>query len=175
MASFQQRVIGAIRLSPATFEEVEHDTSATAQAAIVVVVTSITTSMSWYFGIGSPGWILRGAINAVLAWGVGALVLWQVGTRLLPGRKTEADFGQLLRCLGFAQAPGLFGLLAVVPVIGLFAPFITSVWVIAASFIAVRQALDYDDTFRAIMVCLIAWVVSVIVFTALGLGTSRVL
>lgn len=174
MASFQQRVLGVLRLDAATFEDVEHDRDATWQAAAVVAATSVTTSVGWYFGIGSPGWILRGAIHALLAWAIGSAVLWQVGTRLLPGKNTEADFGQLLRCLGFAQVPGIVGLLAVVPILGLFAPFIAAVWVIAASFIAVRQALDYDDTFRAIMVCLIAWVVSVIVFAVLGLGSSRV-
>ncbi len=174
MASFQQRVLGSIRLDAATFEEVEHDHSATVQAAVVVLVTSVTTSVSWYFGISSPGWILRGAVNAMLAWAVGAVALWQIGTRLLPGRNTEADLGQLLRCLGFAQAPGVIGVLAVVPLVGLFAPFVASAWVIAASFIAVRQALDYDNTFRAIMVCLLAWIVSVVVFMALGIGASRV-
>ena len=174
MATFQQRVLGAIRLDAATFEDVEHDHSATVQAAVVVLVASLTTSVSWYFGIAAPGWILRGAINALLAWAIGALVLWQIGTRLLPGRNTEADLGQLLRCLGFAQAPGVLGLLAVVPVIGIFAPFVASVWVIGASFVAVRQALDYDNTFRAIMVCLLAWIVSVVVFMVLGVGSSRV-
>jgi hypothetical protein len=175
MASFQQRVIGAIRLNAATYEEVEHDASATLQAAVLVAVSSLTTSVSWYFGMFDAGWILRGAVQALLAWVIGALVLWQIGTRLLPGKKTEADLGQLLRTVGFAQAPGLFGLLAVIPLLGLFVPFLVAVWIIAATFVAVRQALDYDDTFRAIMVCLLAWIVSAITFMVLGIGASRVL
>ena len=65
----------------------------------------------------------------------------------------------------------MFGLLVVVPVAGLFVPFVVSLWVIAATFVAVRQALDYDDTFRAIIVCLLAWVVSAVVFMLTGLGT----
>lgn len=93
---------------------------------------------------------------------------------MLPGQNTEADLGQLLRTVGFAQAPGLFGLLAVVPLVGLFVPFLVSVWVIAATFVAVRQALDFDDTFRAIIVCLLAWIVSAVGFLLMGIGSSRV-
>lgn len=174
MASFQQRVVGAISLRAATYEDVEHDHGATGQAAVLVILVSLTTSVSWYFGLWEVGWILRGALHALVAWLIGALALWLIGTRLLPGRRTEADLGQLLRTVGFAQAPGLFGLLVVVPVLGLFVPFLVAVWIIAATFVAVRQALDYDDTFRAIMVCLLAWLVSAGVFLVLGIGASRV-
>lgn len=174
MASFHQRVIGAIRLDAATYEEVEHDSGATIQAGVLVALASLTTSVSWYFGMWEAGWILRGAAQALLAWLIGALALWQIGTRILPGKKTEADLGQLLRTVGFAQSPGLFGLLVVIPIAGLFVPYLVALWVIAATFVAVRQALDYDDTFRAILVCLLAWVVSAIVFLALGIGSSRV-
>lgn len=174
MASFQQRILGAIRLRSATYEEVEHDAGATMQAGAIVVVVSLTNSVSWYFGMWDAGWILRGAVQSLLAWAIGALFLWQIGTRLLPGKKTEASLGQLLRTVGFAQAPGVFGLLAVVPVLGLFVPFLVAVWIIAATFVAVRQALDYDDTFRAIMVCLLAWIVSAVTFLVLGIGASPV-
>lgn len=174
MASFQQRVIGALRLKSATYEEVEHDTSATMQAAAIVLVVSLTNSVSWYFVMWDAGSILRGALLSLLAWVIGALFLWQIGTRLLPGKKTEADLGQLLRTVGFAQAPGIFGLLAIVPLVGLFVPFIVAFWIIAATFVAVRQALDYDDTFRAIMVCLLAWIVSALTYMVLGIGSSRV-
>jgi hypothetical protein len=48
--------------------------------------------------------------------------------------------------------------------------FLVSVWVIAATFVAVRQALDYDDTFRAILVCLLGWIVAVVVIYLTGFG-----
>jgi len=63
----------------------------------------------------------------------------------------------------------------VIPLVGLFVPFVVAVWIIAATFVAVRQSLDYDDTFRAIMVCLLAWIVSAITYMVLGIGASRVL
>ena len=174
MASFQQRLIGAVSLKAATYEDVEHDSSATFQAAGVVVVASFTTSVGWYFGFGGAGLIVRGALRALVAWLVASAVLWFIGTRMLPGKNTEADLGQLLRTLGFAQTPGLFGLLVVVPVIGLFVPFLVAMWVIAATFVAVRQALDYDDTFRAIMVCLLGWIVGAVVVYLTGFGAVPV-
>lgn len=174
MASFQQRLIGAIKLDAATYEDVEHDSGATVQAGVVVALASLTSSVAWYFSVWEVEWILRGAVQALVAWFIGALALWLIGTRVLPGKNTEADLGQLLRTVGFAQAPGLFGLLVVIPLVGLFVPFLVAVWIIAATFIAVRQALDYDDTFRAILVCFLAWMVSAIVYFVLGIGSSRV-
>ncbi len=172
MASFQQRLIGAVCLRAATYEDVEHDSAATVQAAVIVVIASFTTSVAWYFGIHTIWLIAQGAVRALVAWLAGSAVLWFIGTRVLPGRDTDADFGQLLRTLGFAQTPGLFGVLAVVPIIGLFVPFLVAMWVIAASFVAVRQALDYADTFRAILVCLLGWIVGVIVVYVTGLGAT---
>ena len=174
MASFQQRLVGAVCLRPAIYEDVEHDSSATLQAAIVVVVASFTSSVAWYFGMASGWLIFTGAMRALIGWLAGSAVLWFIGTRLLPGRDTEADLGQLLRTLGFAQAPGLFGVLAVLPVAGLFVPFLVAIWVIAASFVAVRQALDYDSTFRAVLVCLLGWIVSFIVVYLTGFGATVV-
>ncbi len=45
---------------------------------------------------------------------------------------------------------------------------------IAATFVAVRQALDYDDTFRAILVCLLGWLVAVAVVYLTGIGATQV-
>lgn len=173
-SSFPQRLFGAVRLNSATYEDVEHDSSATFQAAGVVVLASFTTSVRWYFGMGSTEMIVWDAVRALVAWLAASTVIWFIGTRILPGKNTEADLGQLLRTLGFAQAPGLFGLLVVVPLIGLFVPYLVGMWVIAATFVAVRQALDYDDTFRAIMVCLLAWIVRAVVVYLTGFGAVPV-
>ena len=174
MASFQQRLVGAVCLRASTYEDVEHDSSATIQAALVVVIASLTSSVAWYFSMANSWVIVNTALRSLIGWLAGSVVLWFIGTRLLPGRNTEADLGQLLRTLGFAQTPGLLGVLAVVPVMGLFIPFVVAMWVIAATFVAVRQALDYEDAFRAILVCLLGWLVSVIVVYVTGLGATVV-
>lgn len=172
MASFQQRLVGAVCLRAATYEDVEHDASATIQAAVVVVIASFTSSVAWYFGMASARLIVTGALRALVGWLAGAAVLWLIGTKLMPERETKADLGQMLRTVGFAQTPGLFGVLAVLPVAGLFVPFVVAMWVVAATFVAVRQALDYDSTFRAILVCLLGWLVTAIVVYVTGFGAT---
>ena len=47
---------------------------------------------------------------------------------------------------------------------------VVSIWMLVAMVIAVRQALDYTNTLRAVGVCLVGWVlllVSTIVFVLL--------
>lgn len=49
--------------------------------------------------------------------------------------------------------------------------FITGIWMLIAMVIAVRQALDYHGTGRAILVCVIGW----IVFLILSIFISAIL
>jgi hypothetical protein len=100
---------------------------------------------------------------------VGSLVLWFVGTRILPGRHTEADYGQLLRTVGFAQAPGLFGILGIIPILGLLIRLVIGIWGLVAVIIAIRQALDYDETLKAVIVAVVAWVIMFICTLLVGL------
>lgn len=173
MASFQDRVIGALRLQAATFEEVEHDASATAQAAIVVLAATVARSLGWYY-LGVMA-LLSSIVGALLGWVIAALVVWIVGTRLFPGKNTEGDFGQVLRTLGFAQAPGVFAILGLIPRLGWLIGFAVGVWVLIGSVLAVKQALDYDDYLKPIVVCLIAGVAMVfvmMVISLIGIGAS---
>ncbi len=149
MASFQDRVVGALRLQAATFEDVEHDPTAVSQAAIVVLavargrrhrVDRIRTA--------TPVSAIVAILFGLIGWAVSSAVVWLVGTRLMPGKNTEADYGQLLRVVGFAQAPGLFTVLGIIPILGWLVRIVVWVWTLVALVIAVRQALDYDDTSR---------------------------
>ena len=172
MASFGDRVVGAMRLNVATFEEVEHDQSATAQAAMVVAGAALSAGLAW--GIGDA---VRGVVTGLIGWAIGAFVLLIVGTRLLPGRNTQADYGQMLRTLGFAQAIGLFGIVAIIPLLGWLVWFILQIWILVAMVIAVRQALDYDETLRAVITCVVAWAIMLVVtmiFAMLGFGAAMV-
>jgi hypothetical protein len=173
VASFQDRVIGAMRLQAATFEEVEHDSRATSQAAIVVLAVTVVRSLGWHsFGVMA---IVGSIVGALIGWVVGAVVVWFIGVNLLPGKNTEGDFGQLLRTVGFAQAPAVFGILAIIPILGWLIGFAVAIWVLMATVVAVKHALDYDDYLKPIIVCLIAWVAMVFVMmiaSLIGLGVS---
>jgi hypothetical protein len=161
MASFVERVVGAARLDAKVYEEVEADTTAMSQAMAVVAAAAAAS------GVGSFG---SGAVTAVgvmvagfVGWFVWALLTWLIGTKVLPEPGTSADLGQLLRTIGFSAAPGLLNVLGIIPVVGLVVALVAAVWQLAAMVVAVRQALDYHSTGRAVLVCFIGWVVYVAV------------
>lgn len=170
-SSFVDRVIGAIRLDPATYEEVEHDTDATWQAALVVAVAAV------FSGVGSSRGdtrgLLGGVVAAVIFWAIFALFAYVVGVYLLKGPQTSATFGEVLRALGFSYAPSLIAILGLVPGIGFLFTFIAAIWSLIASVIALRQALEVS-TGRAVAVVVVAFlamfVVVAIIVTVLGIS-----
>lgn len=168
--SFLQRIIGALSLDAAIYEEVEADRSAIGQALTVILLSSVAA------GIGSRGLggttfqgIVFIAIVSLLAWAAWALVIFEIGTRLLPEPQTRADVGQLLRTIGFASAPGLLRILGVMSAATVPVFAITAFWMLAAMIVAVRQALDYRSTTRAVVVCGLGWALAVGIAMVLGL------
>ena len=158
MASFQNRVIGALTLQPATFEEVENDATATSQAAIIVVAGALLGSLgSLLYGFGLA--LIMMPLFALIGWAIGSFVVMFVGTKLLPGKNTSADLGQMLRVVGFAQSPGLFNFLTIIPILGWLISFVIWIWGLVAMIVGVKAALDYDDTMKAVIVCVIAWAI----------------
>lgn len=154
MANFQDRVIGALKLQPSTYAEVARDTHATAQAAIVVVAVSVASS-AIFLRLGT-GIAVSVTVWALVAWTVGTAVLWLLGTRGIPGRNTGVDFWQVLRPIGFAQAPRVVLILLVVPYLGGLAAIVAWLWTLAATVVAVKQVFDYDDVVKALIVCVLA-------------------
>jgi len=173
MASFSNRVIGAAALRVATYEEVEADTSATGQAVAVVVLSSLAAGLPFIRYDGIRG-LLGGTTAALVAWFVLAALIVGIGTRILPEPQTKSDLGELLRTLGFAASPGLLMVVGVVPGVGGILGLVVWLWMLAATVLAVRQALDYKSTGRAVAVCVIGFVVSYMVRylinLVLGLG-----
>ena len=174
MATLAERMVGAARLDAGTYEEVEADTGATGQAALVVVISSICLAIGARLGAGPVGLVLM-SVFRLIGWYVWALVAFLVGTRLLPGSKTEADVGQLLRTLGFASTPGVLAIFGVIPGLGPVVNLVVGIWMLVAMVIAVRQALDYESTGRAVGVVVIGFVIYLalaalagIVITGLG-------
>jgi hypothetical protein len=161
MNDFFKRVLRAMTLDAALFEEVEADRGATAQAIGVVLLSGIAAGIG-SSGRGLAGGILLLTIASLLAWVVWAVVTYVVGTKILPGAQTEADVGQLLRTVGFSSAPGVVQVLGVISVLAEAVFVVASVWMLVAMVIAVRQALDYESTARAVGVCLIGWGLQVV-------------
>ncbi len=147
---------GAALLHADTYEEVEADRSATSQAVVVVLLASLCSGVGNIANHGAVG-ILWYAMASVVLWWTWAFVTYFIGTRFLPGEHTEADHGELLRTIGFSSAPGILNLLCLAePIAG--AVFSTTlVWMLVAMVVAVRQALDYTGTARAVAVCAIGF------------------
>ena len=154
MASLTERMLGAAKLDAATYEEVEADASATPQAMLVVVLANLAAGVGALRTVGVGG-LLVATLASLIGWYVWAFVTYFVGTRFLPGAKTQADVGQLLRVIGFSASPGLIRVLGIIPGLDLFVSFVASLWMLVAMVVAVRQALDYESTGRAVAVCVI--------------------
>ncbi len=173
MQSYIDRIVRAAKLDVNLYEEVEADKGAMVQAMGVVVLTSIAAGIGSIGTIGLRG-IIIGAITALIAWYVWAYMTYFIGAKILPEPQTKADHGELLRTIGFSSSPGLIRVLAIIPGISGIIFAIASIWMLIAMVIAVRQALDYQSTLRAIGVCIIGWVIQAIIlmilFAALGGG-----
>ena len=162
--SMVERMIGAARLDARIFEEVEADTSATRQALSVVFLVALATGIASMGTIGLRG-LLVGVVVAVAGWAIWAWIIYFIGTKILPEHETHADWGQLARSLGFAQSPGVLRVLGVIPVIGEYIFYVVSIWMLVAMVTAVRQALDYTSTWRAVGVVLIGFIPYVVLMS----------
>lgn len=166
MNHFITRMLRAAKLDVLLYEEVEADRSAMPQAMGVVVLSSLAAGIGSVANIG-PGGILFGTIVALVSWYVWAWLTYFIGTRFLAEPQTEADLGQLLRTTGFSSSPGLIRILGIIPGLGPIVFFLASIWMLVTMVVAIRQALDYTSTLRAVGVCVIGWIVQFIILALL--------
>ncbi len=162
MASLVDRKVRAAKLDIHLYEEVEADPQAMGQAMTVVVISSVAAGLG-NFGRGGLMGMIFGAVFALLGWYVMAYLIYFIGTRILPEPQTRADHGQLLRTMGFAASPGVLRVGGMLPFLGPLIFLAVSVWMLISTVIAVRQALDYRSTGRAVGVCLIGAAANVVI------------
>lgn len=157
------RMLGAAKLDVQTYEEVEADTTATSQAAVVVAMAAVASAIaSSNAGLGA---LIFAPIWQILGWLIWAGVTYLIGDKLFGG---TATWGELLRTLGFAQAPSLLLVFAFLPLLGGLLKIVVGIWVLIAGVIAIRQALDFS-TGKAILTALIGWLVLFIPMALLGM------
>lgn len=167
--TFTQRLIGAATLDGRIYEEVEADPAATAQAALVVLLASAAAGIgSASAGPLTPVAMVIGTIGAFVGWVSWAALTYLIGTHLLPEPQTRADLGELLRTLAFAAAPGLLHVVGAVPLLRWPVAVVVHVWMLVAMVVAVRHALDYTSTTRAVAVCAVGWAISILFATVMG-------
>ena len=172
MANFVERMIGAAKLNVPIIEEIEADTEYTVPALADVVLAALATAVG---GIhqGTQGLFVL-LVASLFGWVFWAFMTWIIGTKFLATPETKSDMGELLRTMGFAQSPGLLRVFGLIPVIGTFVNIVVMVWLLVAMVVAVRQALDYTSTGRAILVCGIGWAINVAIWlfalSLIGIG-----
>lgn len=162
------RIMGVFRLNSNTFEEIEHDSGATGQAAVVVLLVALLSALG--SGIGAAFTedgsfftsFLTTLLWAFVGWIIWSVISWFVGTTIFGGKAT---IDEMLRVIGFAQAPMLLG---IIPCIGWL---IGGIWALIAGFIAVRQGLDLDNL-KALLTIAVGFIVYLIGMAVLGLITG---
>jgi len=164
--SFKDRIIRAAKLDVNLYEEVEADKGALRQAMGVVVLSSIAAGLGSIERVGFSG-IFIGTITVLISWYVWAYITYFIGTKLLPEPQTKADHGELLRTIGFSSSPGLIRILGIIPGLTGFVFLAASIWMLVAMVIGVRQALDYQSTLRAVLVCIIGWIIQALILALL--------
>ncbi|HET9131852.1 MAG TPA: YIP1 family protein [Terriglobia bacterium] len=169
MQNIVARMVGAARLSRATYEEVEADTSANGQAVGIVVLYSLAAAIG--ANAADPRSLIGILVVALLSWVIWVLLTLFIGTRLLPESTTRSDFGEILRTTGFSTSVGILLVFGRLPVIGGVIVAIVGIWMLVTFVVAIRQALDYSSTARALAVCVLGWVIHWVVF----FGFSRTL
>ena len=162
---FVNRIIRACKLDISLYEEVEADQSATIQAAIVVVLSSIAAGIG-AISLGASNFLMAPLLSLV-SWYIWAYLIYLIGAKLFPEPNTQADHGQLLRTIGFSSAPGLIRIFGFTPELMSITFIGSGIWMLVAMVIAVRQALDYESTWRAIGVVVIGFLVQAIVLMML--------
>jgi hypothetical protein len=164
--TFPQRAIGAARLEIPVFEEIEADREATGQALLVVVLSNLAAGI----GVASyySGPVLHGVLLALLLWVFWATSTYIVGVYLMPEPQTQTTVGELLRTIGFAASPGILRVFGFIPALGNVIYGVSTAWMFVAMVIAIRQALDYKSTGRALVVCLITSIIAVLMTVMVG-------
>ena len=159
-------MVRAAKLDAQLYEEVEADKGALGQSMAVVVLASVAGGVG-SGRLGGLSGILIGTLGTLIAWFIWAALTYFIGTKILPEPTTRADVGELLRTTGFSSSPGLIRVLGLVPGLTGIVFLVSGIWMLIAMIIAVRQALDYRSTFRAVGVCVIGWIVQVVVLLLL--------
>lgn len=174
MGAFAYRLMGAAALDASTYEILEADRRATPQAFIVVVLSSLAA------GFGAGGWngpsattLLAVTALALISWIAWVFLILAIGDRFLREPRTQVTSLELLRTVGFAASPGLLQVFALFPPLTVPIFVGTWVWMLAAMVVAVRQALDYSSSRRALLACAIALCLVISAWLILALAVTR--
>jgi len=157
-------MIRAARFDANTYEQVEADRGTTAAAVFIVIAASLAAALG--SGARDIGSLFGVTIVLLMTWVVWVVLTYIIGTRLFPEPQTHADWGELFRTTGFSASPGVLRLFGLIPGLTLPVFFGITVWMLLTFIVAVRQALDYASSARALAVCILGWFIQGVLFFA---------
>ena len=173
--SYVDRLRGALMLDARTYRDIEQDTDANGQAALTVILAALASGIGYVLSRDVVQNVIGTARSSLLQWVIFSFVAYFVGASLFSTGQTSVTPGQVLRTIGFAQAPKLLLVLGIIPILGWIVGLIVFFWFIAAAIVALREAFEFD-TGRAIGTGLVALVVILIVDIVLsiffGIGSA---
>ena len=173
--SYVDRLRGILSLNPATFQDVEEDMDATGQAALTVVLAALASGVGALLSRDLIPNALGIAASSILQWLVFSLVAYFVGSTIFSTPRTSVTPGQVMRTLGFAQAPKFLMILGFVPLLGWIVALVALIWFIIAAIYALREAFEFD-TGRAVATGFVALVgISILDFALsviFGIGSA---
>lgn len=164
MADLTGRMMGAAQADVKTFSEIEADPNAFGQAVTVIVIAGVASLIGNIFRGGIVAGVI-GLVGSLVGYALFSLLVFIIGTKMMPEPTTKADFNETFRTVGFAASPGVLNVLAIIPFLGPLIALLIALWSLVIGVIAVREVLDYSNTGRAIIVCLIAFVACLIVYS----------
>jgi len=156
MSNFFNRVFRAIKIDVDLYEEVERDKSATFQAGLVVVLSSMAAGVG-ALQLGASNFLIAPVLS-LISWYVWAYIIYFVGVKLFPDKNTKSDHGELLRTIGFSSAPGLIRIFGITPDLMTVTFIGSAFWMLACMVVGVRAALDYTSLWRALGVVIVSWI-----------------
>jgi hypothetical protein len=177
MASLAERMAGVMKADVKTFQEIEADPTAIGQAVTVIVIAGVASLIGNIWRVGVFVGVMT-LVASLIGYALWTLLIVLIGTKVMPEPTTKADFNEGFRVIGFTAAPGVFNVLAIIPFLGPLVSLVVWIWMIVVGVVAVREVLDYSNTGRAIIVCLIAavicWIVLWIVLLPLFVGRAMI-
>lgn len=142
MRQIVKDAIDAARLNTPFYNRIEHDPAYTQRALVVVVLVSAASGVGagiWVNGVTVAEGVATNTLTGVVGWFVWSAMAAVIGSRLFGG---TTDLGQMLRVIGFAFVPRIFGAIPALGPVGW-------VWTIVAAVVAIREGQEFS-TARAI-------------------------
>ena len=179
------RIVGAFTFRKGVYEEVEHDTTFTATAWVLVVGVAFLSAL----GTGTSNEVFSRLIGAgiatiltVISFAVATFIISWIGKSMFGA---DVTFEEMVRTLGLAYVWNIVALIGVVSIISptldcvtLPIRFAASLAGLAAWLVATKEALDLEWG-QTIVSVIVGWIVMLafsffvaLILTTLGLGAA---